>query len=168
MKSHSKPIIGVLFLLLFAGCVTRTEFGRRRLAKSGPMATDTKVYSIIDTTKLYEIISAAEILNSKPLTSVNKTYLKFYANGRVGTFYKFQPNDPGTLNPKKAEIGYYAYNGKEIVMRNFFEHPQGGGWIKDQIISFKGDTLHISSQNILSKYQPLAIPQGLSNYKPDW
>ena len=156
-------LLALLISVVVIGCVTRTEFGRRRLGKYGQIATDPRVYSIIDTTKLYEIISAVELPTSKPLTTVDKAYLKFYANGRVGTFH-----DDKSLDPKRAEIGYYEYDGKALQMRTFFEHPQGGGWIKGQLISFKGDTLQVTAQNILCTYRPLEIPPGLKHYTPDW
>lgn len=158
-----RTLSALLISVLLFGCVTRTEFGRRRLGKRGQIPIDSRVYRIVDTTKLYEILSAVEIPGAKPLTSVNKSYLKFYANGRVGTFY-----DDQSLDPKRAEIGYYRFDGKAVVMRTFFEHPQGGGWINNQVISFKGDTLAVTSQNILCKYRPLPIPVEKMNYTPDW
>jgi hypothetical protein len=54
------------------------------------------------------------------------------------------------------------------MMRTYFEHAQGGGWIRGQFISFKGDTLQVIKQNIRCIYLPLMIPDSLSNYKPDW
>lgn len=160
----------ILIALSFSGCGSRTEYGRKRLSRVGShkLITDSIVYSLIDTAKLYEIVSAVSVSDNKPLNSMNKRYLKFYDNGRVGTFYVYRTDDLSSLNPKRAEIGYYKYNGKNLEIKTFFEHPQGGGWVKELLTKYDNDTLEFISDGILSKYKALNIPKTFLVYKADW
>jgi len=159
----------IIVLNLFS-CVNRTEYGRRRLLHIGgnKFGKDSIVYNFIDTAKIYEIVSVVSRSDNKPLESMNKTYLKFYENGRVGTFYSFDKNDLNSLNPRKAEIGYYKHNGENLEIKTFFEHVQGGGWMKENLIKSDHDTLFFVTDHILSKYIMRSLGKRFLIYKPDW
>lgn len=164
-----KKLTGCFLLcLLLAACATRTEFGRKRPA-GGIVAknVDAHIFTSIDTAKVYEIFSAEELPALKPLTSFNKTFLKFYPNGRVGTFYQFRAENANDLDPRKAEVGYFFEEGMQLFMRSYFEHPQGDGWVKE-LITFDQDTLILSSGHIKSKYRPLKVTVEALKYRPDW
>jgi len=165
-----KSLSVILLMAHSTGCVTRTEYGRRRLMHIGghQNIVSPEAYGIIDTAKLYQIASAVAIFDGKPLNSVNQVYLKFYSNGRVGTFYSYSPGDVSTLNPKRADVGYYQYKEKHIEIKSFFEHPQGGGWVKEQIVKLHADTIQSSKDQILTKYKVLPLSPTFLVYKPDW
>jgi len=160
----------ILLVALLTGCVTRTEYGRRRLIKIGAPQNNvnTEAYGIIDTAKLYQLTSAVSVFDGKPLNSINQVYLKFYSNGRVGTFYSYSPGEVGSLNPRRADVGYYQYKENHIEIRTFFEHPQGGGWVKEQIVKLRPDTIQSRTDQILTKYKVLPLSPAFLVYKPDW
>lgn len=165
-----KTILIILMAALSTACVTRTQYGRRRLMQIGghSIEVNSNVYNIIDTARLYQIVSAVAVSDNKPLNSVNKVFLKFYADGRLGTFYNYQPEDIGSLNPKRADIGYYRYKDNQLEISTFFEHPQGGGWIKERITKLHRDTLQASTEQVITKYKMLDLSPGFLIYKPDW
>ena len=151
-------------------CSKKNEYGRKRF-DGNFYKTDVNpvVYTMVDTSKIYQIVSGVSLPDNKPLTSLNKTYLKFYGNGRAGTFFSYNPKDPGSLDPKKADIAYYRYKDGGIELETFFEHVQGGGWVKDKMVaSGNTDTLSFVSDKILTKYKKLDLPKEFLIYKPDW
>jgi hypothetical protein len=161
---------GILIAVLITGCITRTEYGRRRLTQIGSHRTEvnSSAFSIIDTSKLYQIVSAVALADHKPLISLNKVYLKFYANGKLGIFYNYRPEDISSLNPKRADVGYYRYKDNQLEINTFFEHPQGGGWVKELVMKSHRDTIQSTAQRVLTKYKMLDLSPEFLIYKPDW
>ncbi|MNL14061.1 hypothetical protein D3C87_1349900 [compost metagenome] len=164
--------IGIIVIsICLMGCFgSRTEYGRKRTFNLERPKGDVNeiIYTLVDTTKLYKIVSGISIADGKPLVSLNKTYLKFYKDAIVGTFYSFDLNDINSLNPKKAEMGYYWYDKEGLQIKTFFEHPQGGGWVKENKIECTGDTLCFTSNGILTKYKAIDLPKKFLVFTPDW
>lgn len=163
-----------LFILLFftTSCLNhRTEYGKKRFRvdpfKMKQNNSDS-IYKIIDTSKLYEKVLIFDIKRNNNLTVFKKIYLKFYKNGKVGTFYFFDKNDKNSINPEKADIGYYNFSKKGLFIQTFFEHPQGGGYVKDKFNKISGDTIYFGNDEYLSKYQAVSLPNSFLIYKPDW
>lgn len=97
-----KAKIGVILLLtvLVASCTTyRNNFGRKRFICckfTMKRNTNNDVYKIIDTTKIYKLVSALGI-NGKDSTcfkGMNKYFLKFYGDGKVDQnfYHTFEKN----------------------------------------------------------------------------
>jgi hypothetical protein len=167
-----KKTILLALLLCMASCFyARTDYGNIRLkpyrftirSNSNP-----DVYKIIDTTKLYELVDAINIKYNQRPNSLKKEFLKFYANGRVGEFEVYYESDIKSLDPKKAKMAYYNYDGKNLVIQIYFEHPQGGGLIKKNFKEIKRDTLELINDSYLYQYKILDLPKDFLIYKPDW
>lgn len=150
---------------------TRTDYGNIRFKQQRftiKPNSNPDVYKVIDTTKLYEIVDAINIKYNQRPNSLSKQFLKFYANGRVGEFNAYYQSDIKSLNPKKAKMAYYNYDGKNLIIQIYFEHPQGGGLIKKNFKEIKKDTLELVNDDYLYKYKILELPKEFLIYKPDW
>ncbi len=163
-----------LFLSLF--CLTscfykRTSYGHIRL---NPLQFSIKpnsnnyVYKVIDTTKLYELVDAVSIKYNQRPSSLKKEFLKFYANGRVGEFEVYYESDIKSLDPKKAKMAYYNYDGKNLVIQIYFEHPQGGGLITNKLLKVDNNFLELISDEYIDKYKIIDLKKEFLIYKPDW
>jgi hypothetical protein len=167
-----KKSMCLIILLIFSGCFyTRTQYGMIRFKQNRfsikPNSND-NVYKIIDTTKLYELIDVIDTIHNQKMYSVKKEFLKFYTNGRLGEFDIYNKGDVKSLEPMKAKMAYYNYDGKDLVVEFYFEHPQGGGLIKEKFYKLKKDTLELMGETNLSKYKIIDIPKEFLIYKPDW
>jgi len=132
--------------------------------------TNKDVYKIIDTTKIYKRVSVLSI-NSKDSTYLkefNKTFLKFYADGKVGEFFSYDDISLNSLNPKKATIGVYKYSKGELTIQTYFRSPQGSGFIKDRLKKHTADFLEFGDENYSSRYEKVDIPKEFLIYTPDW
>lgn len=166
-----KKLIILISSIILLSCSFRNEYGRKRFRNNGldiSPNTNENAYKIIDTTKLYEIVSCYDTVNNQPMFSLKKTFLKFYADGRVGEFYEFNSKDVQTLDPKKAESAIYNYDGEKLVIQFYFEHPQGGGFIKNNVFKSSNDTLQLIGRTNLSTYKAIEIPKSFLKFKPDW
>jgi hypothetical protein len=145
----------------------RTEYGRKRTFNfERPRGEVNKiVYTLVDTTKLYENLPPPE---GYDYPVINKVYIKFYANGRFGEFFNCDMNDINSFLPEKANMGYYKYDKKGLQIKIFFEHPQGGGWLKERMISNSNDTLIFKVDRVFTKYKALNLPKEFLIFTPDW
>lgn len=158
----------IVISLSLMGCFgSRTEYGRKRTFNfERPNGEINRiVYTLVDTAKLYEEIPRQK---DYPFPIINKIYLKFYANGKVGEFLNCDMNDITSLNPRKADMGYYWYNEKGLQIKTFFEHPQGGGWLKRKVVNFSNDTLCIDTGKYQTKYKGINLPKKFLVFTPDW
>lgn len=150
---------------------TRSEYGNIRFKPYRftikPNSND-EVFKIIDTTKIYEMVDAINIKYNQRPTSLKKAFLKFYANGRVGEFATYDENDIKSLDPRKAKMAYYNFDGKELVIQSYFESPQGGGLITAKIHKIDNDSLELINSEYLYKYEIISLPKEFLIYKPDW
>lgn len=157
---------------LFISCLAyKNEYGQKRFRYNRftiEANTNNNVYQLIDTTKIYEVISIEEINYKKKLGIVNKSYLKFYANGRLGEFYGYNKNDINSLNPKKARMALYNYKDNKLIIQFYFYYPQGDGLRKEMFHKFERDTLELISENYLSKYKMIPLSKEFLIFKPDW
>lgn len=126
------------------------------------------VYQIIDTTKLYKIVSVVNLPDGRALANFNTSYLKFYGNGKVGTFYTYNEHDINSLNPEKSDIGIYNYTKEVLTIQTYFYHVQGGGFVKDRLQKKTPNTLEFVGDKVLSTYKMVDIPSEWLIYKPDW
>ncbi len=167
-----KKIITLGIVLCLTSCFySRTVYGNIRSKPSRftiKPNSNNEVYKIIDTTKLYELVVAHNIIYNQSSISNVKQILKFYANGRVGEFETYFDSDVKSLEPKKAKMAYYNYDGKNLVIQIYFEHPQGGGLIKKNFKEIKRDTLELMNDDYSYKYKIIDLPKEFLIYKPDW
>ncbi|MBE5318008.1 hypothetical protein IM793_02460 [Pedobacter sp. MR2016-19] len=155
--------------VLLSGCQVRTEYGKIRntnALKGGEV--DTKVFSIIDTAKIYEQVGAIDTAHNETLQNVKQEFVKFYSNGKVATFSNYDPNDVSSLNPRKADMGFYEYKDQNLKVRFFFKHPQGGGWVKGVYKKTVNDDFYMTSGSLLIRYKIRNLPRKFLIYKPDW
>ncbi|MCF6348614.1 MAG: hypothetical protein L3J20_09995 [Flavobacteriaceae bacterium] len=162
----------VLLLITLNSCFSyKTKYGKKRFKYNKftiKFNTNNNAYNIIDTSKIYKIISSEEINYKKKLEIVTPTYLKFYANGRLGIFQNYDKNNIKSLDPKKSRMAIYNYTGDELIIQIYFNHPQGGGLVKSKLFRLEEDTLELKSENYLEKYKKLSLPKDFLIYKPDW
>ncbi|WP_298902624.1 hypothetical protein [uncultured Psychroserpens sp.] len=130
--------------------------------------TNKEVYKIIDTTKLYKLTSILNITDSTYLKEFNKTYLKFYADGKVGKFHDYDDTNVNSLNPEKATLGVYRYSKGKLTIQTYLQTAQGGGFIKDKLNKNTADFLEFGDEESSWKYVKVDIPKEFLIYKPDW
>jgi len=166
-----KIILTVITLCMISCFYTRTDYGNIRFKPyrfTIKPNSNSDVYEVIDTTKLYELVDAVNSKYNQRPNSLRKQFLKFYANGRVGEFEGYYPGDINSLAPQKAKMAYYNYDGKNLIIQIYFEHPQGGGLIKKNFKEIKGDTLELVNDDYSYKYKIIDLPKEFLIYKPDW
>lgn len=161
-------------LLLFTNCYYHlTNSGKKRYNLNLSRMKLTKndsVFQIIDTTKIYELKSVYSLTNNDYFSPFRKSYLKFYGENKVAKFYIFNANDISSIDPIKAEMGYYNYFKGIFITQIYFENAQGAGYIKDKnkVISIDVDLVQFKSKDYIYQYQIIALPKKYLIYKPDW
>lgn len=174
MNFKLKTGIILLLTLLTASCVTyRNDFGKKRFICckfTMKRNTNNEVYKIIDTTKVYKLVSVLNIQDkdSSYLKEINKSFLKFYADGKVGDFYNYDATNINSLNPKKADIGVYNYSEGVLTIQRYFYHVQGGGFIEDRLKKCTADFLEFGDEDYTRRYMKIDIPAAFLIYTPDW
>ena len=171
-------ILGVLLCFVVISCSHLNEFGVRRnnfsFEKIKPYEND-EVYKIIDTTKLYKLVSIENFMDesikmkSDEIIKSNPSYLKFYSNGKVGRFENIDIKNIETLNPKKAESYLYRFKNNKFIVQKYFKHPQCGEcFIKELVTRNAENQITLSSDNFLYTYEKIEIPLTFLKYSPDW
>lgn len=170
-----KISIYILCLFVFVGCYSyKNEYGsiRSKINKSNYKKKINKdVYEIIDTTKLYKMVSWISIKDEKAINRINEvseSYIKFYNQGKFSEFNSYKEDNFNSLNPQKSEENYYYLKNKELILQYYFQHPQGGGKIKSKLLNHSSDTLAFISDNTIIKYIAIDLPKEFLIYKPDW
>lgn len=166
-----KTLIIFMFFTFISCFYTRTDYGKIRFKSSRftiKPNLNKEVFKIIDTTKLYELVDVIDTIYNQRGYSMKKEFLKFYDNGRIGEFDVYNENDIKSLEPKKAKMAYYTFDGKTLIIQFYFEHPQGGGLIKQKLYKTKTDTLEFTGGSLLNKYKIIDLPKEFLIYKPDW
>jgi hypothetical protein len=165
----------IVILLIFSCLVscfqTRTEYGNIRFRPKRftiKPNTNDDVYKVIDTSKLYERLNIIDTVYNKKLTGTKKQFLKFYANGRVGEFDLFYEDDVKSLDPKKAKMALYHYDGKDLFIQFYFDGVQGGALLKYKLKKVDEERLELTGYNNLITYKKLSLSQEFLIYKPDW
>lgn len=74
------------------------------------------------------------IIDDKELIEFNPENLKFYKDCKVGDFYMYGDKDINSLNPKKAEMGFYYFDNNMLTIKTYFDHPQGGGFVTQSFL----------------------------------
>ena len=118
--------------------------------------------------KLYSLTYVWNLKDNQVLDSFKHRYLKFYANGKVGTFYFYNLSDMNSLNPKKADIGYYNYRDGQLIVQSYFDHVQGGGYVKEFFIKKNDSTIVFTNIEYVHTYKIINLPKNFLIYKPDW
>ncbi len=163
----------LIIVTLFVGCSGhRTEYGRKRFDynrfSTKPNINNT-IYKIIDTTKLYRLISKDYDALNKQLDKAYSLHLKFYNNGRVGQFFSYNENDLTSLDPKRARMGIYNYSNNILHIEYYLETPQGNGLVDYEFIIEKNkDTLKLVDKEYHFNYKEVALKKEFLIYKPDW
>ena len=132
--------------------------------------SDEKVYTIIDTSKIYKEVFLTDNLR-KPINLPyrGKTiYLKFYKNGRVAQFNGMDLTID-SLNPKRARSCLYSFKKNVFIIQVYFTNPQCGQcFIKQKLNKISDDTFELESDGYISTFKAQNIPQSSLIYKPDW
>ncbi len=109
------------------------------------------------------------IINNEELIEFNQEYLKFYKNCKVGDFFHYDSKDINSLNPKKADMGFYYFDKEMITTKIYFDHPQGGGFVTQSFSAkIDNDTLELKNEKYISKYKLINLPKEFLVYEPDW
>lgn len=166
------------FVVLMTGCFsTRNSHNMVRVPINRfPFKSNTNesVYQMIDTASFYLTVALDGqhmIMNNdgKPRDIRSRNGgLKFYANGRVGSFSQTNSSEVGSLDPKKARMGLYCLN-EDGFFAGFASHsPQAGVFIIKEKIKIKGDTLIMGTDKFEFKYLRKKLPDQWLVFKPDW
>lgn len=132
--------------------------------------TNNEVYKIIDTTKVYKLTSILNVegKDSTYLAEINRYFLKFYANGKVGQFFDYDNINLNSLNPKKATIGVYRYSREKLTIQSYLETVQGGGVVKNKLKNSTADYLEFGDEYYVARYEKIDIQKEFLIYTPDW
>ncbi|WP_350292933.1 hypothetical protein [uncultured Croceitalea sp.] len=174
MNFKLKTGVIIMLTLLIASCVSyRNDYGRKRFACckfTMKRNTNSEVYKIIDTTKIYKLVSVLNIegKDSTYLKDINKYFLKFYADGKVGEFFSYDDISLNSLNPKKATIGVYKYSKGKLTIQTYLETAQGGGFVKNRLKKSTDHYLEFGDENNSVRYEKEEIPKEFLIYTPDW
>jgi hypothetical protein len=168
-----KKISFLLIISLLVGCLShKTEYGRKRLdynRLSTKPNTNNAIYKIIDTTKLYRLISKDYDALNKQLGKTYSLHLKFYNNGRVGQFFSYKESDITSLDPKRARMGIYNYSNNKLHVEYYLETPQGDGLVDYEFnIEKNKDTLKLVDKEYSFSYKEVPLAKDFLIYKPDW
>ena len=135
---------------------------------------DENVYQMIDTASFY----FTEAINGQYMRDGNdgkprdirlrKGGLKFYADGKVGSFNQTDLLDVSSFDSKKAIMGLYSLNKKGFFIAFASHSPQAGVIIIKKTILSKGDTLIVKNDSYEYKYLRKKLPNQLLVFKPDW
>lgn len=169
-------ILVALLALNLASCSHRTEFGRKRLFRLSNHngIVDNQISNLVDTAALYERQYKFTERNPEPSHKYLRTFIKFYPKNRIGIFSAYSLEDiisnPAKMNPKRADIGYYRYNKKGLEIHTLFEHPQGGGFIRYQLLKSENGILLFrwkDADTIVYK-KAYGLAGKYLIYTPDW
>ncbi|WP_394748096.1 hypothetical protein [Spongiimicrobium salis] len=164
--------ITIVLAIGISSCITyRNDYGRKRFNCCKFTIKPNKnnaVYKIIDTTKLYKIVSSEYLPDHTLNENLNISFLKFYANGKLGRFYSYDKDDLTSLNPKKADLGVYNYAKGKLRIQTYFYHVQGGGFVKNVLQKSTPNVLIFESEKVKTIYKSIEIPKEQLIYKPDW
>ena len=184
----------MICLLFLSSCCYRgyrNELGVARKEIKVPSIANEEIYSIIDTTSLYElkyrVTNIDKILIHDPKENLGRYLLKFYSDGKVGAFiigyddkkFKYDSSyniSKSDFNPKKSLMGYYYKENNKIKIKQF-----GAELCKSFInrgeIKIIGDTLLITERRnklMLNDYEKKGFvkikvnKKNLSDWQPDW
>jgi len=160
----------VVILFVFNACFFleyKTKYGRIRFRYyrfSIKPNIDNKVYEIIDTSKIYNMVDLRDVYcDCKSIEIENNLYLKFYSDGRFGEFKNYDENNISSLDPKRANIGIYNYDKGRIILQFYFRNVHGASLINEEIIKIKNDTLELNNGRSLTKYKALPLPKEFFN-----
>lgn len=152
---------------MLLGCGYRTDYYRKRYKNKNP--NESCNTSVVSTYKLYKKISVKSLVDNKSVNDFNKIYLKFYTNCKVGVFYNFSINNAKSLEPEKADMGFYYFKNEKLFIKTYFDHPQGGGFLTENFtVSNKGDTLILENDKFIDKYLEIPLSTKSLEYEPDW
>lgn len=135
---------------------------------------DENVYQMIDTASFYfsELINGQYMMDGndgKPRDiRLRRGGLKFYADGRVGSFNDTDLSDVSSFDPRKASMGLYSLSKKGFFIAFASHSPQAGVFIIKETILSKGDTLIVKNDSYEYKYLRKKLPDQLLVFKPDW
>lgn len=168
-----KILIFTLLLFLTSCYYQRTSSGKKRYIVNlfkMKLVNNDSLFKVIDTTKLYGLKSVLSLTDNEYVYPFKQIYLKFYGKNKVGMFYSFDIDDTGTLNPKKADMGYYNYIKGILTTKIYFENPQSEGYIKENNIIIQKDKnlIKFKTNYYEDEYEVIDLPKVFLIYKPDW
>ncbi len=167
-----------ILLIIVTGCVSN-DFGQRRFGLnrfSIEPSSNAKFNELIDTSAFYEIVFSAAYIEKYDLQN-HKSGLQFYDDGKVATFSGIDYEDPSSLDPRKAAMGYYNYSEKGFYIQSLTEIPGGIYHRHDDEVLLDlstEDTLFIRSSKSATSSDPIStyvkkkLPQEAISLMPDW
>lgn len=165
-----KNIIFIIVTLSLISCIGyRTDYYKKRIKHQQLSSEDCGILNLIDTTKLYKLVYIKNKEDNQEYPDFNPEYLKFYDECKVGDFYSYNANDVSSLNPERADMGYYRFKDGKLVTKIYFDHPQGGGFLTQKFnIETQNDTLILLNDRKIYKYEIITLPKSFLVFKPDW
>lgn len=162
-----------LFLIIcFVSCVPRNEYGSIRANKirfSNKKCVDENVFEKIDTSAVY----LAE-LNAFDTGEPYINGFKFYGGHKVSFFVNLKLDQPNSLDPKKAKMGYYNTCSEPYTIQIAYHHVQSGIFISKKEFEIVNDTLIVKTLKSpqaffrVTKYYKQQLPLNQLRFNPDW
>lgn len=107
----------LFFVLVLANTFSCQMMNRSRYKNCNDIIITENIFSLIDTTQIYNI----EHLN----TGYNSGFCKFSSTGKIQ--FLFLDNENRYKNtPKKYERGSYYIGNRFLILKTFVKYPQGG------------------------------------------
>lgn len=177
MKKGSALGFIVICFWVVLSCATKQLTPKGDFSKyitNSKIGSKNEVYELIDTTKIYKLVSLyykhdVERLNI--VTTYNyKKYLKFYPNGRLAVYDDFNILTLDTLKASVTDQGSYNYAYKTLYTKYYITNKDGKQFYNPQFHMVAGDTLCLYSESTknTSCYIPIAIPKTVIVNKADW
>ena len=167
--------ITILILFILVSCVSYNEFGTYRVNKSRYTLKpneDNSVYSKIDTNAVYRF-AKEEYKNVSGMQI--KSFYKFYSNGKIGLFYtaKNDFNKDLLLDSRKAFMGFYSFNGKEIIAQFYNKNWHGQDLETDTLFIHQDTVVNVYSNSknnseVKLSYVREKISNDVKIVQPDW
>ena len=144
MVTRKNILLYIIILLFCLGCINNIVISKGTFQQECEKEMFSKdVFSIIDTSKLYQSIPIENYLDRK-----TNSFLQFTKEGNIVYFSRTNYNDKIVRVSSKYKKGKYYLDEKGcFIIKEYFTHPQGGGWIKEILIKENnGDSLIFRSE----------------------
>jgi len=166
-----RNIILLFIIICLTSCISKNEYGIIRPNKirfSNKKCSDTNVYDKIDTSAIY----VTEYKRPGEEDSHYNAY-KFYSDNKIAFFINIKMDSANALNPKKAQMGFYATCSETNTIQ-IASHFVDGIYKSKQEFEIINDTLIIKTLKSplapfsIGKYYKQKLTTNELIYKPDW
>lgn len=167
-----KNIFLIIIIICLTNCASRNEYGIVRPNKikfSNKNCIDERVFEKVDTSVIY-LSELKTYDHGKPFFNG----YKFYAHNKVAFFINIKIDDTNALNPKKAQMGFYATCSEINNIQIAYYHVQSGTFKSKEEFEIINDTLIVKTLKSpqasfrIEKYYKRKLKSNELIYKPDW